>query len=984
MRVRPIRAYPLLRMGIACIVPLLAFSIVVLRTGALNAQSFPARLYGQDDGLDNLSIGHLAQDEAGHLWIATENGLYRYDGARFQNYGRDQGLSDPRIFNLHIDHLGTVWVATPDGLFYLDGDQFQQVQFHGGRILLTVNSRLASTSRGELLVASMSGSFLSLERDSRDSSWVAAAYGDRHPSFHSPGPVSAVIVDHRDHLWFSSGKSVYGFAPAENDTGKMLTQPLTVLDGVPPAYYDALLEQRNGRLWARSREFIVTWLPGDKQVRDVSAQLPGFDNTIYRGLIEDRMGGVLTPTAAGFATWKEGRWQETDDTSQGAIEGATGLLSDREGNVWIGTPGKGILQLLGYGEWDNYSLAQGLTSQLIFGLAVDAKRRVWLGSPRGVDLLLPGARRPVASPLARERDANWVEQLLPDPEGGMWAGTLRGHLYHIDRNDRIDLRAVVPTDIQRIRLDAQGKLWVATLRALYHLECSLERRVCDPIKVDGPFSANNIPGAMQFDAQGDLWVAAISGLFVVRDGKTTHIPIRGFNDGFSEIAIAPDHTFWLGGHTRGLLHVRVDGDAGTILDTHVYPELASDYVEFLAADRRGRVWAGTDHGVNVLFNDKTTLIDMQDGLIWNDSDWNGFFADSDGSVWIGTSGGVSHLLDPDAVLNRPPFKAEIELPRYGRLGSGDRFLHPGSTTPWDRSPLVVGFTGPTFRDNRTLIYHYRMDGFDSQNIETHSTFARFQQLPPGSYTFVVVAEDRGHHVFSSPASFSFTLSPPWWRTRLFFAAATLAVLALLLFLWRWSNLALLRQRERLQRLVDERTVELQQLAVTDSLTGLLNRGAIMTTFANEAIAARKRNAALCVAIVDLDHFKRINDTLGHLAGDEVLREAARRLASAVRASDFVGRYGGEEFLIIFRDVEKEFGRERCEAIRKTVCESPIRFGRHELSITTSIGVAWTRGDIEVEDALVALADRALYAAKEKGRNRVEVASIESETVSNSC
>jgi diguanylate cyclase (GGDEF)-like protein len=141
-----------------------------------------------------------------------------------------------------------------------------------------------------------------------------------------------------------------------------------------------------------------------------------------------------------------------------------------------------------------------------------------------------------------------------------------------------------------------------------------------------------------------------------------------------------------------------------------------------------------------------------------------------------------------------------------------------------------------------------------------------------------------------------------------------------------------------------------------------------------------RNLPLCVAIVDLDHFKRINDTLGHAAGDEVLREAARRLASAVRTSDFVGRYGGEEFLVIFRDIQKEFSRERCEALRQAICESPIRFESHELSITTSIGVAWTRGDIEVEDALVALADRALYTAKERGRNRVELASTEPEPV----
>jgi len=184
----------------------------------------------------------------------------------------------------------------------------------------------------------------------------------------------------------------------------------------------------------------------------------------------------------------------------------------------------------------------------------------------------------------------------------------------------------------------------------------------------------------------------------------------------------------------------------------------------------------------------------------------------------------------------------------------------------------------------------------------------------------------------------------------------------------------------LQRLVTERTAELQRLASTDSLTGLRNRGAIMNILADEAAAARTGNLPLCVAIVDLDHFKRINDTLGHAAGDEVLREAARRLASAVRTSDFVGRYGGEEFLVIFHNIQKEIGRERCEALRRAICGSPFGFGGRELAITTSIGVAWTCGDMGDEDALIVLADRALYTAKEHGRNCVETSYGEAETV----
>jgi diguanylate cyclase (GGDEF)-like protein len=137
---------------------------------------------------------------------------------------------------------------------------------------------------------------------------------------------------------------------------------------------------------------------------------------------------------------------------------------------------------------------------------------------------------------------------------------------------------------------------------------------------------------------------------------------------------------------------------------------------------------------------------------------------------------------------------------------------------------------------------------------------------------------------------------------------------------------------------------------------------------------------LCVAIVDLDHFKRINDTLGHQAGDEVLRVAARRLAANVRSTDTVGRYGGEEFLILFRNVERRFGLDRCEMIRGKLCDQPVGFQGASVDISGSIGLAWTKFHSDVQDTLIAAADRALYEAKAKGRNRVEFAVVEPEPV----
>ena len=126
---------------------------------------------------------------------------------------------------------------------------------------------------------------------------------------------------------------------------------------------------------------------------------------------------------------------------------------------------------------------------------------------------------------------------------------------------------------------------------------------------------------------------------------------------------------------------------------------------------------------------------------------------------------------------------------------------------------------------------------------------------------------------------------------------------------------------------------------------------------------------MSVVMADLDHFKEINDEYGHLIGDHVLRDVATRMVSGARGSDIVGRYGGEEFLIIFDNAELDTAGELAERIRIRVMADPFCEDSSSLWVTTSFGVAQARADDSVE-SLTSRADRAMYAAKKGGRNRV--------------
>ncbi len=168
---------------------------------------------------------------------------------------------------------------------------------------------------------------------------------------------------------------------------------------------------------------------------------------------------------------------------------------------------------------------------------------------------------------------------------------------------------------------------------------------------------------------------------------------------------------------------------------------------------------------------------------------------------------------------------------------------------------------------------------------------------------------------------------------------------------------------------------MQYKATHDILTGLWNRAAILEILQRELPRARREAGSVGILLADLDHFKAINDTYGHLAGDAVLREVAHRLVGSVRSYDAIGRYGGEEFLMLLPGCDPSSTLERAEKLRVAIAGSPVVAHEVAIPVTLSIGaVASGEPGHADADALLRVADAALYRAKAAGRNRVEMAS----------
>jgi two-component system, cell cycle response regulator len=175
------------------------------------------------------------------------------------------------------------------------------------------------------------------------------------------------------------------------------------------------------------------------------------------------------------------------------------------------------------------------------------------------------------------------------------------------------------------------------------------------------------------------------------------------------------------------------------------------------------------------------------------------------------------------------------------------------------------------------------------------------------------------------------------------------------------------------RLVEARE-EMRFKASHDALTTLWNRGVVMELMGQELSRSHRENGTTVIVLCDIDHFKSVNDSFGHLIGDEVLRETAKRLLASVRSYDFVGRYGGEEFLVVLNNCDPAFAMARAEEIRNTIAQHPVETSSGPVTVTMSLGLLLSHewGSRSVEE-LLHEADKALYSAKAAGRNCVQLA-----------
>ncbi len=511
-------------------------------------------------------------------------------------------------------------------------------------------------------------------------------------------------------------------------------------------------------------------------------------------------------------------------------------------------------------------------------------------------------------------------------------------------------------------------LWFRTETGLFF--------VADSSAATRPEPLQDFPGPITTAA-----VAADRSLWMLRDRQLVHRhpdgTVRTIGIGWPQsqfepltLAVSPSGTVWVGGAGGGLYELTLSADRLVALRQFGVPDIVSNTIVSILVDHRGWVWVGTDNGISVFDGASWVSAGTDNGLIWNDLDQGSLIEDRDGSMWIGTSQGLSHLTDPARLFQRQTLQPVITSVLLGESS------YRGRAVPYSREPLAIQFGVLNFQADGVVHFHYRLEGVDKDWADTTGGYARYPSLPPGHHRFDVVAYNPLTHQTSPPVSILLRMREPWWLWWPLILLYGLMAVGLCYAAMRLRVRLLLQQRQKLQRAVEVQTREIREaqaalhlLATQDSLTKLLTRGEIQTRLVAELEADKP--VSLTVGLLDIDHFKRINDRFGHLAGDDILRDMGVRLREALKPNEYAGRYGGEEILIVL-ERQATFGADRIAALKAVICDEPFLLDDDTIHVTCSIGVSQAQ-PFDDWKTLIGRADKALYAAKTQGRDRIVLA-----------
>ncbi len=857
-------------------------------------------VWNSERGLPENSVVSLAQTPDGYLWLGTlQAGVVRFDGVRFVTFDPANSPGLPRfdIRRLMMDSQGVMWVAMVGG--FLTRFEAGQFTVESGLPVTwrdAVNAVVFSRSNAVVFATFREGLICGLRRPGTNSVWKKISLPDADPTMLHYGDsndgriwyrrkdqrlgcwkagqvepltayaglrgaqVSALVTDAQGRFWVGTEKGIFcwngaGFAD------------LTPTNGEPEVAVQDFVFSGSGGLWVRTKDRLRKcverkWVAEAKGWSEVPIPRAADASDLH----EDRDGGVW------FRHRHQGVWRVQPDGVMQHWSDTNGLpnglldcwLQDREGNVWLGLEGGGLVRLRPR-HFQILRRPDSAVGTVVRSVCEDAAGAIWLGGSDGKifhwragafgEVTIPPTRVPV-------RDVT----LWPSVHDGIWAGTVQNGawIWNDGRMQQPFASDAIGTVVRTLMEDREGRMWLGNEFGLY---CWSAGKLQKFTQTEG-FAANEYVLALAQTADGAIWIGTANGhLWRFQSGRFTafKLPSASPNFRFWSLLADADGSVWVGTLGGGLLRWR----EGQLKRCTSADGLPSDTISQLLKDDRGNLWAGSRAGIfsinraglNAFWDGKADRIfcrsfGISDGLptlecsaAYQPACWRG----QDGRLWFATVKGAVYVQPGDLPANGLPPNVVIESVRVDGVAQLLRLPNSTLTLSPGRHYVEFRFTGLSLTAPESVRFQWQLEGLERNWVDGGSQrTVSYNFLPPGTYRFEVRAGNSDGIWNQTGTALTLQVLPRFWETwwfRIFAPILTFTLLGGIIL-----RVIRRRHRRQLERLEQQNALERERTRIArdihDQVGSKLTKIGKLTEFLDRQSAVADQHKPLLNILAD--------------------------------------------------------------------------------------------------------------------------------------
>ena len=925
-----------------------------------------SQTWSTHDGLPHDGINAISQTTDGYLWIATWEGLARFNGREFKIFtrGSKTGLPDSSIKSL---------TSTPDGKLLVAGargglsERYDNVWTPASLATTMINHAIYDKSGNIWLALEGKGVIYRNKNALQDMVIInnIRAY--------------KIVEDNEGTIWVATNKGLFSVK------NKTIIRHFDKEYGLPTSPIEDIIITHDNKL------IVATKQGAYKKINGIFKLLhPQLANERISSLLQDNVHNIWLGTDNhGIFRLHKDNLEQLNDQSGLPNNRISALYQDKEQSIWVGTS-SGLFRLR-EAPFITLTTKQGLSGNYIRSVLSHSDGSIWVGNSKGLNKIVNDHVTSIE--ITNSNKSLSVLSLAETPEQQILVGTYNQGLFITTNNGLKELITVeggLPSnEVRSILVDSVNNLWVGTASGL--------AKISPDNKLEIFNKQSGLPASfimtLAEDEFGKVWIGTGDGIASYNKGA---IQTYRLNDKFdAEYAFGfyiEKNTLWMA-TDRGLININLTTNEMKAVTKE--NGLPIDKIFQIVIDNNDTFWLTSNRGIisitrkeiNNVIEGKSQSINLKlfsEGVGLLSTQANGGSTPAatlhkDGSVWIATSKGVSHIHN-ERLQRTAEKKIPVIIEQFEADGTSYS-IQPTIILPEGASRITIHYVGLGYLMSKHIEYQTQLVGFDEQwQNKSNKTFTEFTNLEPGSYTFKMRAKYPNGQWQENLATINFTITPLYWQTTSFRLFIAIVICFTLYLLYRYRILTIKRSQVQLTELVAQQTLEIQKQAELfsyqanhDQLTGLFNRRAFDEWCNNDFAQAKLKQQSLTVAIIDIDHFKNVNDEYSHLIGDQVIKKVADILQDIIQNSTTqvkLARWGGEEFtLLINSDVKKSY--DFCELLRVSVKNYDFLNIADNLNITISIGLT-DNEEVTEYDKMLNHADQALYFAKHNGRNQVRI------------